>query len=541
MAHVAVCAALALLGTTSCRRKEPSSLIPPAEPAKEDAALFRAGYPGLVDVVIDAQPTKVLRPISPAVYGSNMVADAQRQRWGLLRSGGNRLTAYNWETNASNAGSDWHFQNDSFLSNSDVPAAAVRGAIEVASGISGAALLTVSTADFVAADKLGGGDVRQSGANYLQTRFVRNVARKPTPFAAAPDPNDGVVYQDEFVAFMRAAFPAARAVFSMDNEPDLWSHTHAEIFPKPVTYEDLWARNERFAAATKDAWPAAEVAGFVSYGYNGMVSLQDAPDAKGREFVDWYLDQARAAEQRTGRRLIDYLDVHWYPEATGGGERILGESSSAAVVEAREQAPRSLWHPGYRETSWISAKIGGPICLLPWLQRKIDAHYPGTRIGISEWNYGGGGHISGAIAVADVLGIFGRHGVGLAAYWPMSADESFALAAFRVYRNFDDRGAAFGDLAVETTSSDPLTATAYASVDSTDRGRVVVVLINKATTAKKIGVGVSHTVLYKRARSYLLTADRPEIRKGPELSLAATNAFSLDMPSQSIAVVVPEL
>ena len=57
---------------------------------------------------------------------------------------------------------------------------------------------------------------------------------------------------------------------------------------------------------------------------------------------------------------------------------------------------------------------------------------------------GGGYHISGALAVADVLGIFGREGVALALalanYWPFSTGESFAHAAFRAFRNYDGRG-----------------------------------------------------------------------------------------------------
>ena len=61
-----------------------------------------------------------------------------------------------------------------------------------------------------------------------------------------------------------------------------------------------------------------------------------------------------AAATVAGKRLVDYLDVHWYPEATGGGIRITDNGTGAAEVAAREQAPRSLWDPSYVETSWIT-------------------------------------------------------------------------------------------------------------------------------------------------------------------------------------------
>jgi hypothetical protein len=59
------------------------------------------------------------QPILPYIYGTNQ---PDWQGYGkyltLTRWGGNRITAYNWETNGSNAGSDWQHQNDDYLSKS---------------------------------------------------------------------------------------------------------------------------------------------------------------------------------------------------------------------------------------------------------------------------------------------------------------------------------------------------------------------------------------------------------------------------------------
>ena len=46
-------------------------------------------------------------------------------------------------------------------------------------------------------------------------------------------------------------------------------------------------------------------------------------------------------------------------------------------------------------SSWITDVIGHPIALIPYLRGKIDARYPGTRISISEYYYGGGDHVIG--------------------------------------------------------------------------------------------------------------------------------------------------
>jgi hypothetical protein len=508
----------------------PSSTLGPVQPP---------GEAGPVDVTFTVHADRDAHPISPLIYGTSDGRDGELQRWGVVRSGGNRLTAYNWENNASNAGSDYQFQNDSSMSVSDAPGRSLLDCIEVAARAGAPSIITLPIGDYVSADKNGGGDVRQAGPNYLATRFKRNHAKKPTPFAPTPNTTDGDVYQDEAVAFLKRQRPEAKVIFAMDNEPDLWAHTHAEVFPEPVTYADLWRRNHEFAKATKDAWPGVEVLGLVSYGYTGYISLQNAPDAGGRNFLEWYLDQAKAAEAKDGRRLIDYLDLHWYPEAMGGGKRIVGDGVEPEVAEARVQAPRSLWDPTYNEASWIHDVVGGPVELIPWIKKKIDGHYPDTKLAFTEWNFGGGSHISGAIATADVLGVFGQQGVGLAAWWPMSQNEVFAHAAFRVFRNFDGGGSAFGDTSIAASSSDVEAATVYASIDAKDVARTVIVAINKSTSGKSAALLITHSAVYKTAKLYVLADAGPRVFPMTTLKAVATNAFKYDMPPKSVTVIVP--
>ena len=53
----------------------------------------------------------MIRPISPYVYGINSQKD-DGIGVTVRRMGGNRQTGYNWENNASNAGSDYNHQSD---------------------------------------------------------------------------------------------------------------------------------------------------------------------------------------------------------------------------------------------------------------------------------------------------------------------------------------------------------------------------------------------------------------------------------------------
>jgi hypothetical protein len=489
------------------------------------------------------------RAISPMIYGTNGTRDLAANRQTLVRLGGNRWTAYNWENNASNAGSDWCFQNDGLLSSSNAPGEAVRATVAQAHAAGAAVLVTVPNVDHVAADKNGGsnppacsGDVRNSGANYLDTRFRDNVADKPGPLSTSPNTGDGAVYQDEFVNWLKQAVPGADVSFSLDNEPDLWNHTHAPVHPGAVTYAELVERNARFASAIKSVWPDADVVGPVNYGFWGFETLQSAPDAAANgHFLEYWLARMATAANTAGQRLVDHMDIHWYPEARGGGVRITGTETGAAVAAARVQAPRSLWDPSYVEDSWITQDLGyGPIRLIPRMRDRVAAHYPGTGLAITEWNYGGGQHISGALATADALGVFGREGVAMACLWELNANEQFTYAGFRAFRNYDGAGGEFEDTSIRATTSDVGTATVYASVDSVDASQMVIVAINKSTSAKTASVKVRHTSAFTTADVYRVTSAAATPVVAGDVTASARNAFLYTMPPMSISILVPQ-
>ena len=382
--------------------------------------------------------------------------------------------------------------------------------------------------------------------DYLNARFLESRAAKRRGFSYPPDTGDRVVYQDEFVAWLESAFPDARRdpartlFYSLDNEPDLWASTHARIRPTgELTYAEAVQRTEEWAAAIKAVAPGALVFGPVSYGWQGFVRLQDAPDHGGRDFLDFYLDAMRDAEGRARRRLLDVLDLHWYPEAKGGGVRITEANNGAEVAAARVQAPRSLWDPAYAENSWISvdARVGA-IRLLPRMREKIAAHYPGTRLAITEYNYGGGEHVSGGVAQADVLGIFGREDLFAATLWDLSGGMRYVDGAFALYCNYDGAGGRFGDTSIGAATSNHETTSVYASVDEGRDDRMVLVAVNKSTGPTSAEVLVTHPVDFARGQAWQIGAASATPARGPDLAPTARNAFRLEMPASSVTTVV---
>lgn len=523
------------------------------EPVVDVGTPVTPGDPGASDVKLTIRSDMGVHKISPLIYGTNGGQDLANNRQTIVRSGGNRLTAYNWENNGSNAGSDYCFQNDrTFVppSGPNTPGYAVSPMLNEAKTRGHAAIVTIPIVDYVAADTNdngdGGagppscvGDVRKSGTNYLTTRFKQNKPTKGAAFSPTPDLGDAFVYQDEFVSWVKSSWGTQKVIFSLDNEPDLWADTHAEVHPAKVGYDELVKRNTDFAKAIKAVWPTAQTLGFVSYGWAGYTTLQGAPDAAGKgDFTDYYLLKMLDAEKAAGMRLVDYLDLHWYSEARESGVRVT-ERSDGTAASARVQAPRSLWDPTYKENSWIvNDVLSDAIKLVPRYLAKIAKNYPGTQLAITEWNYGGGNHISGAVATADALGVFGREGVGLATLWTLHGSEPFTHAGLRAFTNFDGAGAKFGDTSISGVSSDDATASVYASIDAANPSRVIIVAINKATASKKAGITVAHSKVFTKAKAYVLQGTAPTIAAAGDVTAVATNAFNYAMPAMSVSVLV---
>jgi hypothetical protein len=504
-----------------------------------------------VTFAIDA--TANVKSISRYIYGINEydLGGARFPNLAFRRVGGNRWTAYNWENNASNAGSDYIFQNDSYLGGGNTPGGAVIPMIANASSQKAGLLLTVPIQGYVAADKKGDGDVHNT-PNYLHTRFRESKPVKGTPFLSVPDRTDKFVYQDEFVNWVKKKYPYSvtdprRPIwFSLDNEPDLWAETHAEVHPAKPTYAELVSKGSAYAKAIKSVMPNTKVFGPASYGWYGYTRLQGAPDANNRDFLQFYLHGMKGASTTAGKRLLDVLDLHWYPEAQSGtddsGIRITANNTSPAVVAARLQAPRSLWDPTYKENSWIVRDdIQQPIKLIPRMLAKIAAAngYPGTRLAITEYNYGAGRHISGGIAQADVLGIFGREGLFAANQFPLiePAQETFVQGAFKMYRNFDGANGAFGDRSVKATTTSTADTSVYASTDTTDRNRMVIIAINKTDAPINGRVMLSHAKLMKTAKVYRLTETSTDPRADGIINITTGRAFNVTLPAYSVTTL----
>jgi fibronectin type 3 domain-containing protein len=517
-----------------------------------------------VNVTITIDPTKT-KPISPYIYGINFysgITDAPPQLT-FDRAGGNRWTAYNWETNASNAGSDFEYENDDFLSSSAVPAEAVRTFVAGDQSTGVASLITVQLQGLVSADE--SGPVSVSNPPDL-SRFKTAVDQKSTissaPFTITPPTTDADVFMDEFVWALDQKF-SGRGIFganpvhptfvSLDNEPELWNSTHLELQgPHPVTSADYIAKTISMTKALKTQFPDMLIFGPVHYGFQGLYNWQgelNATPSGNNWFPDKYLIAISAASATFGKPLVDVYDFHWYAEEyDSNGTRSLDLTSTTltdAQIQLIVQSPRNLWDPTFTDSTnsnpWIYQELGNtPVNLLGRLQSKINSEFPGMKISMTEYESGGWNHIAGTIAQADNLGIFGAQGVFAANFWPPNGTYSYALAGFRAFRDFDGAGANFGDTSLQSASSNAGTVMVYASSDSSIPGRIVFVAINRSTSPQVTSInGPSFS---GTARLYQVTAASAQGQSPVQpvsigTMAASGSTLTLTLPALSVTTI----
>jgi len=176
----------------------------------------------------------------------------------------------------------------------------------------------------------------------------------------------------------------------------------------------------------------------------------------------------RQHDEQAGVRTLDVLDIHYYPEG------LYNDAVDPATAAHRLRSTRSLWDKTYVDESWIDA----PVNLISQMKQLLVEHYPGTKLGISEWNWGADKNLNGALAIADVLGIYGREDVYLASYWRYPELGSPGFYAFKMFMNYDDRGGHFGDTSVQALSAAPNQVSAYAGMNSAN-DRLTLMLVNK--------------------------------------------------------------
>jgi hypothetical protein len=507
--------------------------------------------PFTVQFAID--PNADQAPISPYIYGTNDDLTGT-ENWTARRMGGNRMTTYNWENNASNSGNDAGFHSDSYVANyfggvpwgenTDEPAIGTKGFHRKSLETGAYTLTTLQAAGYVAKDKDGYVTQEETAPS---PRWAQVLASKGAPLSLLPDLNDNVVYMDEYVnslvhTFGDASTPTGIKGYELDNEPGIWFKTHEYMHPERPGAAEVLNKGLALARSVKAVDPNAELFGPVTFGFDDMHSMyvaSDWPSLKANYdwYLDYYLDKFREASLKDGKRLLDVLDIHWYPETMGGGYRINDSNGTdnPETNKARIQAPRQLWDTSYSESNnWLFDSYSSFFPLVPRLQQSIDMYYPGTKLAITEYNFGGETNVYGGIAQADVLGIYGKYGVYMANFWRMtngSTQTPYISSAFKLFTNYDGQNGKYGDTKVKAETTDIENSSVYSSVYRDNDNKLHVIILNKNSDYEmNASVNISGDKSYTSAQVWAFDSESPDITERQPVAQISGNTFTYTIP-----------
>ncbi len=223
--------------------------------------------------------------------------------------------------------------------------------------------------------------------------------------------------------------------------------------------------------------------------------------------------------------------MHCYPQGGEGGNDV-----SASTQLLRNKSTRQFWDTNYIDLSWIGQQPTNSILMLiPRMKNWVANNYPGTKIGITEYNWGAESHINGATAQADILGIFGREGLDLATRWTTPASNTPTYLSMQIYRNYDGNKSTFGSTSVSATVPNPDNLSAFAAIRTNDSALTVMVVNKTPTGVTPFTVAVTNFANSGSAQVWQLT--NTAIIRLADIAYAG-GVLSNTLPAQSITLFI---
>jgi hypothetical protein len=543
-------------------------------------------------------------PINPYIYGMNAYtldeSVAKAIDLPVARWGGDNTSRYNYKLKDTNAGSDYFYENSG--GSYGVGPTGIFDDLVASDNSTGTKTLgTVPVQGWVAKDSTscgfptslypgqqsvdptgtcGNGVYPQGTMGCTNSGGCNVTGNDPTLTSTAVGPS----WAGDWVTYLVSKFGAGAfggvAIYDLDNEPTWWDVEHRDVHPDPSTYDEVANNGLATAKAIKTADPTAEVSGpVVDFWWNYFYSKKDIESGwssgpcyspwdnpvdrnahKGVPFLAYYLQQFKAYDDKYQTRLLDYLDLHTYFAATYNGASLtLTTAGDTGAQQARLNSTRVFWDPTYTDPNYPSPNYTTdpnytsgcspspkPPQLIPFMQSLTAANYPGTKTAITEYNWGGQEHINGALAQADILGIFGSYGLDLGTLWgpPSPTSQVPGLMAFEIYRNYNGKHSTFGDASLSAASSNQAQLSIYAAQRTSDEA-VTVVVINKTygdltttvSLANYAASGSAHVYRYSNANLAAIVAGADAPITAPAKG-STTSTLSATFPAQSITLLV---
>jgi hypothetical protein len=300
-----------------------------------------------VQITVNASAEK--RPVSPYIFGKNNVlpstylnngtnADVTKANEAGVRlvrqGGGNNSTKYNWRQKLSSH-PDWY--NNVYANNWDAAAKNLTDKMPGVQGMWSFQLLGKVGAntqhnfpdwtyngsnwwDGVNQNLAGGGTVNPAGGSKALVEGNPDLYLKDWP----ADSTVGIL--DKWFGTGGLGYDTTwYRYWSMDNEPEIWHGTHDDVMKTQIPAEEFMQLYFKVAKAARAKFPGIKLSGPVPanewqwyrYGSDGI-----SYNGKKYCWLEYFILRIAEEERETGIKLLDILDIHYYPSSSKAEELV---------------------------------------------------------------------------------------------------------------------------------------------------------------------------------------------------------------------------
>lgn len=434
--------------------------------------------------------------VSPYLYGRNNSLSGYpgsdfTPEWTRLKDakvrffregGGNNSTKYNWRRKLSSH-PDWY--NNVYPNDWDFAAQSLQDNIPNAQGMWSFQLIgkaaKTTTANF--------NDWEYNGSQWW-TGVAQNLAGggvvNPSGGAKALVEGDPELYLENWTAdstiailshwFDELLLDKNQLVYwSMDNEPEIWHGTHDDVMPVQLSAEDFMQRYFDVAKKARAIFPEIKLVGPVPanewqwYNWSGGITQ----NGKNYPWLEYFIKRVAEEQQATGIRLLDVLDIHFYPSSSVASEvvqyhrvyfdknYIFPEANGVKNVTGTWDNSQNKEYIFERCKEWLDQYMG-------------EGH--GVTFGVSETGINFINASTTAVWYASTLGEFMKHKeMELFSPWSWQPGMWEVLHLFSAYNK---------NAFVSASSSEEEFVSAYPTINEAGDS-VTLVLVNRSVSATK--------------------------------------------------------
>jgi len=508
------------------------------------------------DAVVTVNAASGKRAVSPYLYGRNnsfansfgtasSASDIAMFKEAGLRfareNGGNNATKYNWRRKISSHPDwynnvydrDWDALSKSIVAN--VPSMQVMWAFQLIgktasnknNNFNDWAYNKSQWWSGCAQNLAGGGTVNTAGGS------VATKNGDPTLYTMDWPADSTVAILDHWFGTKGIGLNSGNFVYwSMDNEPEIWNGTHDDVMP---TLPVASAFMDKYFAVAKKAralYPGIKLCGPVCANeWQWYKWGSETLKINGTYYcwLEYFLKRVADEQKATGIRLLDVVDIHWYP----------GESAASDILQLhRIFYDKAYVYPGANGIKtitggWDTSQTKEYIFqrISDWIVKYFGEN-SGITIGLSESGISTTDANVNSVVYASMLGTFANNGVEYFTPWTWNVGMWETLHLFSRYAK---------NYSVSSVSTLENTVSAYTTVTARVDSMTVVLVNRNQSSSRSVKVNISDFQITDGSYQTLQLASLPSTETFKSHSSNALKQGSVNVVGNVFTVTLPAL